>query len=78
MPIYEYKFTDYKGNEHVIERMRPAENRDDPITVTYEYEQYEAHRVISLTANMGYTWSDDVRNSDLPPVNARPEDIKKR
>lgn len=80
MPIYEYQYTRADGRVvQVTKHNVPMSEYDKPITVTDidDGQEYQAERIPSLTADMSYSWTDDVRNSDLPPVDATPEDVAK-
>lgn len=78
MPTYEYMYKRKDGTEVIVERSNvPISERNTPIEVEDGGEVYTAERILSLTADMSYSWTDDVRNSDLPPVDAKPEDVQK-
>ena len=79
MPTYEYEYTRNDGKEIRVTRYNVSVSKcSEPIEVVDESDgnTYIAERVISLTADMSHSWSDDVRNSDLPPVHYTPEDVK--
>lgn len=77
MPTYEYEYTKADGEVVRVQRFNvPMSEHDKPVEVKDEDGKvYSATRVMSVTADMSYSWTDDVRNSDLPPVDAKPEDV---
>lgn len=78
---YEYTYTREDGTVVEIERSGiPMSKASDPIEVVdpEDGNTYIATRIISLTANMGYTWEYDTNTADLPPVNATPKSIEKQ
>lgn len=79
MPMYEYEYTREDGSVVQIVYPGSMETASEPIEVVDKEDgnRYIATRIMSLTADMSYSWSDDVRNSDLPPVNYTPEDVKR-
>lgn len=73
MPLYLYTYTTEAGETKTVEQMRPLEHRDNPMLIEDEDgNTYNALRTIALTANMNRTWNEDLRTSDLPPVDAKP------
>ena len=52
----------------------------DPIEVvdSVDGNTYIAERILSLTADMGYSWDYATNTSDLPPVDAHPKDVEKQ
>lgn len=80
MATYEYEYTREDGTCVRVQRVNvPMSQSSDPIEVVDKEDGkcYLAERIMSLTADMSFSWSDDVRNSDLPPVDAKPEDVAK-
>lgn len=80
MPTYEYLYTRADGEEITVTKVNvPMSQSSESIEVIDEEDgiSYIAERVISLTANMGASWDEDVRNSDLPPKHYGPEDVQR-
>ena len=78
MAYYEYEYIRADGIRVVIGRAKvPMDQASDPVEVLdlTDKNTYIATRILSLTANMSKAWSDDIINSDLPPVHYGPEDV---
>jgi len=77
---YEYEYIRKDGTHVTIERSGiPMGMASEPLEVIdpEDGNRYIAERIISLTSDMSWSWESDVRNSDLPPVNADPADVKR-
>ncbi len=80
MPTYEYQYTRKNGHVVTLERLYvPMSQAAEPIEVldTEDGNRYIAERIISAGGDMSLAWTDDVRNSDLPPKHYGPEDVKR-
>ena len=80
MATYEYQYTRSDGTSIRVERINvPMSKASESVEVVDEVDgkRYIAKRIMSITANMGHSWSEDVRTSDLPPKHYGPEDVKR-
>ena len=78
---YEYAYTRKDGTRVEIERSGiPMSKYADPIEVVdpVDGNTYIAERILSLTSDMSHSWERDTRASDLPPINAHPDDVAKQ
>jgi hypothetical protein len=78
MPTYEYEYTRKDGKTVRVTKFAvPVEESAKPIRVVDKTDgrRYTARRIMSITARMNHSWSEDVNASDLPPKHYGPEDV---
>lgn len=78
MPTYEYMYERMDGATVKVERVNvPISQSSEDIVVvdTVDGISYIAQRIMSLTGDMSQAWTDDIRNSDLPPKHYGPADV---
>lgn len=71
MAIFEYEFLPKGAEKPIVTELHfRVGQAPEAVVIEYDGEQYEATRIMSLTAKMATNWSIGREGGDLPPENS--------